>query len=558
MAVFLALTGALLTASTVSASSPFDVAVGLASRVVPGRLTPIRLTFVDRPSGASRVRITQDVGNVWRGETTMSFEIPVCESDRNGFEVAIPIYDAARPLRVELLSPDGRRLAEREVELRSRRVDDAFQVAVGAFPVPLPGQAASASVAELPTTWSAYDGAESVWIGRVRDELDADQWDALARWVLCGGSLVVFAGSGLFLLDASRLRDLLPILNPTLAERGDGVPVLTGDLRSGASVLAGREGVPWLVGRRYGAGNVLLVTTDALALDVAELTEIRSHAPSAGRLSLVGVASDFLDLQPIAPPRRWVAALLTLLAAVTLPAVVARLGERRSTAPALCTAFAILALLSWMSTDAAHVGTDLYRTNTHVLIEGDLGVSLSASALCSASRQPVMVSVGVDALPYEPLPPSFEPGSHDVAYRDGAARIAFAPRERRILVTQSDVQTRFQVRMAGDEELRLTNRGSRAIKDALLLVDGEVVPLPPLEPGECTVYLSSPSSDATCSLGPEGGSLDRLFVLVRDSLALDRGTWLVAGETTEMVRTEGGASSHARDVTLYVVEVGRD
>jgi len=558
IAIFLTFAGFVVGSWAVFAASTFDVTVGLAGRVVPGRLAPIRLTFADLPSGATRLCITQHIGNAWRGETTLSYEIPVPDTDCGDVEVAIPIYDAARPLRVLLLSADGRRLAERDVELRSRTVDDAFQVAVGAFSVPLPGQAASVSLADLPKTWSAYAAAESVWIGRVRSGLDAEQWDALARWVLSGGSLVVFAGADLFVLDAPRLRDLLPILNPSLAERGDNAPALTGDLRSGAITLARREGVPWLIQRRYGGGNVLLVTTDALALDAAELSEIRSHTPSSRGLCLVGAASEFLDLQPIDRPSRWVAAVLTSLAAVTLPAVVGRLGGRRWAAPVLCAAFAVLALFSWIYTDSARVGSDLYRTNATVLIEGSLGVSVSSSALCSASRQPVTAGVGVDAVPYEPLPPSFEPGSRDATYRDGAVRITFAPGERRVLVTQSDAPVEFRARLTGDEELRLSNRGSRVIEDALLLVDGEVLPLPPLEPGEGTVYLSDSASDTMGPLGPEGGPLGRLFALVKDSLTLERGTWLVAGEITERMRTDGGTSAHARDVTLYVVEVGRD
>jgi len=558
IAICVALTGLLGSSWTAFAVPTLDATVGLAGRVVPGQPAPIRVTLADVPSGATLLRITQDVGNAWRGETAMSFEMRVSATPRGDVEAAIPIYDAVRPLRLELLAVDGRRLAEKDVELRPRRVEDAFQVAVGAFSVPLPNPAASVSLPDLPKTWSAYAAAESVWIGRTRGGLDAEQWDAMARWVLSGGSLVVFAGAGLFVLDAPRLRDLLPVRNPTLADRGDDAPAVTGDLRRGATVLASREGAPWLVGRRYGGGNVLLVTTDALTLDADELVEIRRHVPSARTLSLAGLASELLDLQPVDRPSRWVAALLTLLGAVALPAVVARLGGRRSAAPALCAAFAILALFSWIYTDSTRVGSDLYRLDAHVLVEGALGLSVSSCALTSASHQPVTASVGVDAIPYEPLPPSFESRARDVTYRDGAARMAFAPGERRVLVTQSEAPVRFRAWLAGDEELRLTNRGPRAIENALLLVDGEVFRLPPLDPGEGTVYLSSAASNSMRPLGPAEGAIDRLFALATESFALGQGAWLVAGEISESRGAEGGASAHARNVTLYVVEVGRD
>jgi hypothetical protein len=59
-------------------------------------------------------------------------------------------------------------------------------------------------------------------------------------------------------------------------------------------------------------------------------------------------------------------------------------------------------------------------------------------------------------------------------------------------------------------------------------------------------------------LGVEGGPLERLLAAVANTLPLDRGAWLVAGEVTEMWRAGGGARTKVRDVSLYVVEVGRD
>ncbi|MEN6368941.1 MAG: hypothetical protein ABFD77_04495 [Thermotogota bacterium] len=557
VAIFLALAGLVAGDVTALAAPTFDVAVGLAGRVVPDRLAPIYLTPVDLPSGAVRLRVTQNVGNAWRGETTMSFEVPLAPFDRGDFEEVIPLYAAALPLRLELLSADGRRLAGREIELRSRRVDAPFPVGVGAFSTLLHDQAAFLSSAELPRKWSAYDAAESVWIGRTRGGLDGDQWDALARWVLSGGSLVVFTGADFFLLDAPRLRDLLPVANPTLAERGDGSRVLAGDLRRDATVLATKAKAPWLIERRYGSGNVLLVTTDALAVDAADLLEIQSHVVSAGALSLAGTASDLLDLQPIDHPSRWVAALLVVLAVITLPAVIRSKGHRSST-PVLCAAFAAFALFSWVYTDSAQVESDVYRTEADVSIEGSLGVSVSCSALVSASRQPVTANVGVDSIPCEPLPRSVESGSRDMAYRDGAAQITLVPGERRFLTTRSDVPVHLRARLDGDEELRLANREPRKIADALLLVDGEAFVLPPLEPGESTIYLANPSSGRTYSLGPEGGSLDRLLAAAASFLSLGRGVWLVAGEITETKRTEGGIRTRVRDVSLYIAEVGRD
>ena len=558
LAVSLALAGLVGGYAAVRAATTFEVVVGLGDHVVPGRLAPIRLTFTGLPGDAARLRVLQDVGNAWRGETTMSFEVPLVLSDAGDCEEVFPLYDVAFPLRIELLSANGRVLAQKEVELRSKKEDEPFPVVVGAFSTPFADQSVLLSPAELPRDWSAYAAAESVWIGRTRDGLDADRWDALARWVLSGGTLVVFTGGDFFLLDAPRLRDLLPIANPILTEREDGTRALTGDLRGDAAVLLSKEGVPWLVAARYGGGSVLFVSTDAFSQDREEFAEIRGHVPPARALSLVEATSDLLDRQPIDHPDAWVAVLLVGLAVISLSSLVARREWRPSMGLALLGVFGFLVLASCLYTDPQRVGSDIYRTDTRLSVYSSLGISVSCSALFSSSQQPAEAEVRLDSAPFEPLPRSFEPGSYDLSYSEGIARMELAPGERRLLATQEAAPARLQARLTGDEEVRLTSRLPRRIPDVLLLIDGEAFLLPAIEPREATVYLGSPLPSGMVHLGVEGGPLERLLAAAARTLPLDRGAWLVAGEVTEMRRAGDGARTRVRDVSLYVVEVERD
>ncbi len=559
LAVSLALAGLMAGHAACRAATTFEVVVGLGGHVVPGRLAPIRLTFTGLPGDAARLRVLQDVGNAWSGETTMSFEVPLILSDAGDCEEVLPFYDVALPLRIELLSATGRVLAQKEVELRSKKEDEPFPVGVGAFSTPFADRSVLLSPAELPRDWSAYAAAESVWIGRTRNGLDADRWDALARWVLSGGTLVVFTGGDFFLLDAPRLRDLLPIANPILTEREDGTRALTGDLRGDAAVLLSKDGVPWLIVRRYGGGSVLFVSTDAFSLDREEFAEIRGHVPPTRALSLVEATSDLLDRQPIDHPDAWAAALLVGLAVIALLSLVARREWRPSMGRALLGVFGFLALSSWLYTNPPRVVSDMYQTDTRLSVYSSLGISVSCSALFSSSRQPAEAEVRLDSAPFEFLPRGFESGSYGLSYNEGTARIELALGERRLLAAHGTAPASLQARLTGDEEARLTSRLPRRIPDALLLIDGEAFLLPALEPcEEATVYFGSPLPSGMVHLGVEGGPLDRLLAAAARILPLDRGAWLVAGEVTEERRAGDGARTKVRDVSLYVVEVERD
>jgi hypothetical protein len=133
-----------------------------------------------------------------------------------------------------------------------------------------------------------------------------------------------------------------------------------------------------------------------------------------------------------------------------------------------------------------------------------------------------------------------------------------APGDRRFLTALGTASAVLQARLTGDAEVHLASRLPRRIPDALLLVDGEAFPLPAIEPRDVTLHLGNPLPPGTYRLGGDSGPLERLLAAAARTFPLDQGAWLIAGEVTEMRRTGDGARTKVRQVSLYVVEVGRD
>jgi len=540
-------------AGRVRGTQGVDVTIGLGGRVVPGLPVPLRVLRDSLSDGAARLRVIQRIGS--RGPTgaVISCEVPMVPSDAGDCEEVVLVYDVVLPLRVELLSAEGRVVAEREIELRSAKQDEPFPVGVGDFPLRLPGSFALLSPSELPTNWSAYSSAESVWIGGTRSGLDAGRWDSLARWVLSGGALVVFTGVDFFLLDAPRLRELLPITDPTVTTSGTGHPALTGILRQGATVLASRGGAPWIVSGRYGAGTVTLVSTDASGLDLGELDEIRRYVPPARSVSLTGITSDLLDLQPVERPDAFAALLLVGLCLIALSIVIVR-AERRRPAAILVGVFGLLAAASYLYA-APRALSDAYQTNVKLLLGASVGASLTCSTSVSAARESVDIPAGVNGNPLEVPPPRTGHGPYSTSVVGGTATISLAPRERRAFVAQRNERVFARARVTREGELFVASSLAREVRHALLFLDGEVFALPAIGPGDAALRLGAPLPPRSYSLGAEGGAMDRLLEVAVHALWLEQGAWLVAGEMIETTSSE--ARTRTRDVVVYLVAVER-
>jgi hypothetical protein len=547
-----------LGAQVALATPTVNAVVGLGDRFVPGRFTPVTVTVAGLSPDAASLRFVHAVGNAWRGQASMTYEVPLALSDAGTQEEVLPLYDASLPLRVELLGSGGEILARTQIELRPRKEDAAFPVAVGSFPLPVAERLIVLAPEELPHQWSAYDSAESLWIGRTRGGVDADRWDALARWVLSGGTLVVFSGSDFYLLDAPVLRDLLPLETPVLIERADGIRALEGRVREDARVLLVQDDVPWLISRRLGAGTVLLVTTDAFSVDAMGLAELRAKVPPARILSLLETTSALLNEQPVDGPAPWAALLLVGVGLIALSAIVVGREWRPWMGTALLGVFGLVAVSSGFYANRARTVSDVYVTTTELHIEAQLGITLSCVSCFSASRDPLQLEVSAGQPPLEALPRSLEEASYDLSYRLRKAGVSLSPGERRLFVGRDVALSSLHARLTGDEEARITSRLPRELAEGLLIVDGEAFLLPPLQPGETTAYLGTATALGDAHLGERGAPLERLFVEAARALPLDRGAWLVAGEVVDATPQGDGPRTKVRDVRLYVVEVKRD
>ncbi len=529
-------------------------AIGLGGHLVPGRVTSVGGALGDPGEDAYVIRVVQEVGNAWRGSGTISFELPAVPDDDGALEAAFPVYGEATQLRVELATRDGRTLASRDFAIRELAEDEPFPVAVGAFPATPSARAVHLGPSDLPHNGAAYGSASSVWIGRAAAGLDAARWDALARWVLDGGCLVLFTGSEYLLLDAPRFRDLLPLDEPALTTHRDGTPYLTGRLREGARVARERDGYADIVVGRYGAGTVVLVARDAFRYGPSEFAEIAGLVPTPGSLSLADVASQILAEQPILHPSPWYAALLLAAGVFALAAVV--LVQRspvalpsRSRTPWLAVSFLLLAGVSWLLTGPTRVREDVYQTQVSVSVSSSrspLAVTSSCTAVASASRRAESVRLDLDAAPLEPLPARFSEGTYDVAYAAGVAGVTVTSGARRTFGTQADAPPALQAWRTGDEGVRLRNGTGRRLADALLLHDGEALALDAIETDESMIYAGT----SVLGLGAPGAPLDVLFAAVSRALHLGRGDWLIAGDVRE-------TGAGRRQVTLWVAEVGR-
>ena len=276
-----------------------DVSIGFSGYFVPERIAPLRVTLLGiDPGFGGSLRVSEEVGNAWRGEAATSICIPI-DGGSARYEEAIPIYDFSHPLRVLLLDERRHVVAQQEVPLRDKWRSEPFVLLAGGFPPSAVPDAVQISETELPTKWLSYEGVASVWLGRTAYEMTTEQQEAIYRWTSAGGRTVLFTGSDFFRIDSPLMRSLLPLSDPHLA---DG-RILLGDTRSGGQVLLrDSTGTPLVISRRFGAGEVFLVTIDAFSLSPEEYAKLRDIVPGAALLDLSDLTASLLEQTPLVRP----------------------------------------------------------------------------------------------------------------------------------------------------------------------------------------------------------------------------------------------------------------
>jgi hypothetical protein len=124
----------------------------------------------------------------------------------------------------------------------------------------------------------ALSGAQLVVLTSGAERLRAEQWAALCRWVLMGGTLVASGGAGAVYLQSPALRDLLPVqpqgtrevaqltaLGNWLGMRPPtGSATLTQATLTAGKVLLQQDGQPLIAVRPYGLGAVVFLAFNPL------------------------------------------------------------------------------------------------------------------------------------------------------------------------------------------------------------------------------------------------------------------------------------------------------
>ncbi|MBN1858845.1 hypothetical protein JW848_06535 [Candidatus Bipolaricaulota bacterium] len=598
---------------------PLDVDVGLGGMFVPGLPTPVTLSVEQQGIllDSGEWVLEQQIGDPWRGEATMRYRFP---AERTELKIVVPIYDFTYPLSIHLFGPDGDSspLAETTLNLRSLRVSKPYSLTIGAWPRinRLHGEdawVADVAVADLPVRWWAYVGISSIWLGTTTSAIPGGVWEAIERWVLAGGRLVLTTGTSFYLVDSPEMRRLLPIRSPSLVGGR-----LCGDLKPGAQVWDGDRDRDWdwesdsdtephesegettrspeigtnsdlafrsdggsagsdvdavtIVSQDYGAGRVILVDrrADELPDDVvlellATLDEIPYETPTewlsgTGDLGALGVQ------RPGYPTTILVA--LAILGGLLWSVFGVRLaGWKRLLG--LGIVLSILTVWSGLHVNIRNQAMTVYAEKTALYVGGELGIRMDrielfalATAECTIpptwmegepqrSASAAAEGVAVELLPLELEETGRNWGATWIADR-GHGLIVYADRaEKREVVFLSDRDATRSLAAAytGDERLWVNNPG-RGLMWAIAAVDGEFYDLGELPAGESLIQLEGA---ALPEASVWGEPYAQIGAELEARFRLSEGAWLIAGSTNLDYEQWGQARAKVRQTEVYVV-----
>jgi hypothetical protein len=290
--LLLVLLAPLLTAFSPPPQTAIDLAVsaGYGGYYRRDQWTPVRVTAAnpgDDFSGVVRVR-SEDGGGLAQTEYRTPLDLP--RGSRKQVFVYVSLETYSRALSVEIVDRAGLVVAQRTANLRMVGREDLIYVvvtesALGAVDMtaqtPGSGAAYQASwrVENIPASAEALLGVDVLLVHDANTgALSVEQSQAIERWVLAGGHLIV-AGGDAWQRTTAGLGGLLPVeprgtqvletLAPlaaylrlpadALAARTSAV---TGALKPGARALVSAGHLPLLARREHGAGVV-----DFLAVD---------------------------------------------------------------------------------------------------------------------------------------------------------------------------------------------------------------------------------------------------------------------------------------------------
>lgn len=546
-------------ALTAAAALELDVKVGLSGHFVPGLLSPVRVSISSETPFSGSLKISQQIGNAWRGEAVIEREIPLRFTGRFEWEETLPIYDFTHPLELSLLDAAEAPLLTKEIALRPGWREHAFPVLAGAFPDPIEPDAVSVDPRELPSFWPAYQAVRSLWLGRLNQVPTREQWTAIAQWVLAGGTLILFTGEEFYRLDTPWLQDLLPLADPYVQQEEDDSYTLRGEQRPGTQILLDTSsGFPLLTSRRYGAGIILLVTRSVFDLSVSDFEAIRAQVPSAELLSLSGPRQTLLEETPLDRPGYMMALLIIVLSSSNL-ALVTFLPKTAFRTLVLAVAVTtLLALLSGLYTNQTKRVKDIYILNTGLCLSSQFGLSLNYAALFTTRNTPIDLKVREQTSIVQEIPPSLRDHNYDATWKEGAfLSLLLKKHEQRNLIAFAPLSRPPSITRTTDGLVQIKNASNSELSYAFLVVEDVAFPIGPIPIGaEVVPQVEGPGIPLE-DVNLQPASVNLLYHGLIERFPFEQGVWLIGGSEKITREQKNQTWQKVRDIELYIVEGGR-
>ena len=272
----------MLLVSTAYGRVELQVEIGFNGKYLPDQTTPIRVLVTNQGAPIQgKLTVSQSLESPWRGVIveSSSREITLDFNARKVFYFQFLIHGFVYPIVVSLTDERGT-VISKEIRLRDRYQRDLMTLALSevSFPTVLPNGEWVETIGpdRLPEEWIAYQGVGRIYLGHLlTSSLTIAQQEALKRWVVNGGELIILSGDHWYFQQSSLIDGLSPFAVQELIEIGSGTLMAAGTVKAGAEVALeeSTSGRPILVEGRYGNGFVRFVTINPLILVVPEAEE---------------------------------------------------------------------------------------------------------------------------------------------------------------------------------------------------------------------------------------------------------------------------------------------
>jgi len=548
--------------SFLAAGAPtVEARIGFASAVVPRLYAPVRITVSGlEETIAGSLRIVQYVGVLSEDPAEVTIELTSGTIENQTYETSIPIYDPLNPIEIVLRDGAGATLVAQELNFRLFMRSAPFPL-VCESAVDLGGSEIRVGVNELPWEWWAYEAVDSLWLGGIQTQRPAT--DAITRWILSGGSLVLFSGSDFYKYDPIFLKDVFPVAEPTLEVAADGATFIAGRPPDDAEMALQRDdGTPLLYTRSLGAGSVAFVSMRAEELSEDELRMIASRVRPAQLLSMAS-ASTTLHGEIRVPRPNFLIAPLIVIAMIVALAVSWRLRTRglRTDEPARRSAVAVVvgvamiaSVFSGFYTNRTKQLVELYQCNTILDVQASVGCRILSHTLF-APGYPLDAEMSRvrESVPAYPLIRTARRAVFDSSATPDGLVLSLAAGESRQLRAYADSRGILDLRIEGDGAL-IENRLETPLTAAYVIHEGALYRIDKVPAGSTTSVRLEGGLRVWSLRGIDMFRYSDALKVVESAFRFRSGSWLIAVVDETSIRSGVQTEEKVRDAHFYVVQ----